>query len=128
MKESLQEENLVLVVEDNKAILALLKLALQEYGFKSILVASGEEAIHVFQQQQDRITLVLMDVQMPGLDGRETLDALRKIDPAIRCCFMSGHPGKHNITDLQEMGAFFIWKPFRLSELAVLLRELAEPD
>jgi CheY-like chemotaxis protein len=123
-----QDEDFVLVVEDNETILDLLRLALQEYGFNSILVASGEEAIHVFQQQQDRITLVLMDVQMPGLDGRETLDALRKIDPAIRCCFMSGHPGKHNITDLQEMDAFFIWKPFRLSELADVLRELAESD
>jgi hypothetical protein len=41
---------------------------------------------------------------------------------------MSGHPGKHNITDLQEMDAFFIWKPFGLSELADLLRELAESE
>lgn len=128
MKTSPQQEDFVLVVEDNEAILGLLKVALQEYGFNTILVASSEEAVHVFQQQQDRIALVLMDVQMPGLDGPETLDVLRKINPAIRCCFMSGHPGKHNITDLQKTGAFFIWKPFGLSELAALLRELAESD
>ena len=128
MTKSPQEKDFVLVVEDNEAILDLLRLALQEYGFNSILVASGEEAIRVFQQQQDRISLVLMDVQMPDLDGRGTLDVLRTIDPAIRCCFMSGHPGKHNVTDLQKMDAFFLWKPFRLNELADLLREIAESD
>lgn len=116
----------VLVVEDNEGVLGLLKLALQQYGFNPILAAYGQEAVDIYQQQQDRIALVLMDVQMPGLDGPGTLDALRKINPAVRCCFMSGHPGKYNEADLQEGGSHFIWKPFRLSELSDLLRELAD--
>src|ERR1700722_20330929 len=118
----------VLVVENDEAILALLKLVLQQYGFNPILAASGEEAVRVFRQQRDRIALVLMDVQMPGLDGPRTLGVLRKINPAIRCCFMSGHPGMHSEASLQEMEAFFIWKPFKLSGLADLLRKLAEID
>ena len=125
MNESPQQ-SAVLVVEDSEAILDLLKLALNQYGFNSILALSGQAAVEIYQQQQDQIALVLMDVQMPGLDGPRTLDALRKINPAIRCCFMSGHPGKDSETELQEMGAFFIWKPFKLSELADLLQQLAE--
>jgi CheY-like chemotaxis protein len=63
-----------------------------------------------------------MDVQMPGMDGPQTLAALRQISPAVLCCFMTGHPGRYSEGELPDRGAAFIGKPFVMADLAGLPR------
>lgn len=70
--------------------------------------------------------MVLLDVRMPGLDGLETLDALRKRDPEVRACFMSGDTGSYEPDELVQRGAaHVIAKPFLLNDLANILRLVA---
>jgi CheY-like chemotaxis protein len=68
-----------------------------------------------------------MDVQMPGMDGLQTLAALREIDRGVRCVFMSGHLGEYTVERLQAVGAVRVLaKPFaNLAEVARVLREAA---
>jgi two-component system OmpR family response regulator len=116
----------VLVVEDESAVRRLLELALHLHGFRVLLAANGQEAVDLYQQQHEAIALVLTDVRMPGLDGPETLAALQQINPAVRCCFMSGNTGPYTADGLRELGAAFIDKPFSLDALAALLGEVAD--
>lgn len=120
----------ILVVEDEDAIRRMLAVALEHYGFTVRLAGSGPEAVKLYQQHQSNIAVVLLDVQMDGMDGPGTLAALQKINPAIRCCFMSGHTGKYTSGQLREMGAVHVLpKPFRsLDELARTLRDVARGE
>src|SRR5581483_9411212 len=86
----------VLVVEDERAVLQMLDVALRHYGFRVTLAASGEEAVELYRQNHGKIDVVLLDVQMPGMDGPATLAALQKINAGVRCCFMSGHTGRYS--------------------------------
>ncbi len=70
--------------------------------------------------------MVLLDVSMPGLDGRETLEVLRGLNPEILACFMSGEHSGYEPEELLERGAaYVIPKPFRLDDLVNILRRLA---
>lgn len=112
----------VLIVDDEAGIRALLTLYLAEQGFSVWEAATGEQAVAVLDAQRAHIDLVLLDVVMPGLDGPQTLDRLRAIVPAIRCCYMSGYVGAHSAGDLRAGGALAVFeKPL---QLATLVREL----
>jgi CheY-like chemotaxis protein len=63
------------VVEDEAAVLEMMEVALRHYGFDVKLAASGQEAIDLYQRHHQTIALVLLDVQMPDLDGPDTLAA-----------------------------------------------------
>jgi CheY-like chemotaxis protein len=103
----------VLVVEDEGGVSGMLSLALRHYGLAVRPARGGHEAVDLFRRYRDKIALVLLDVQMPGLDGPATLRLLREIDPGVRCCFMSGNTGEYSAGELLAMGAAHVLqKPF----------------
>ena len=114
----------ILVVEDEEAIRELLGLALAQFGFAFHLASGGEKAIEAYRKQA--FDLVLMDVQMPGLDGPQTLAALKRINPAVICCFMSADTGKYTFDDLNQERVTLIRKPFRLDDLKQTLLSVLE--
>lgn len=115
----------LLVVEDNEVLRQMLNVALQRQGFDVWQAANGREALDIYQHHRERIDLFLMDVQMDGLDGPETLTAIRECDPDVRCCFMTGDSGHYTDQDLLDCGAAFVLhKPFDLVPLTHLLRQL----
>ena len=116
----------VLVVEDECAIRGLLALALSRAGFVVVLTGRGEEAVVVFRR--GGIDAVLLDVQMTGLDGVQTARALRAIDPAARCFFMTGNPGRYTPADLAAAGAVRVFrKPLNVAEVVEALRAVTRP-
>jgi CheY-like chemotaxis protein len=80
----------LLVVEEEYGVRYLLELALGRQGFQVLTAESGYEAVDIYEREADNIDLVLMDVRMEGLSGPETLTKLREINPAVRCCLMTG--------------------------------------
>jgi CheY-like chemotaxis protein len=125
----------VLVVDDAAPLRDLLRAVLQLGGFTVWVAADGQEAVELYRLQGRAIDLVLLDVQMPGLDGVQTLAALQALDPGVRCCFMSGHLGPYSPEDLRAWGSLSLFlKPFSAADLvqtiAALTREaeaLARP-
>jgi CheY-like chemotaxis protein len=86
------------------------------------VAADGCEAIELYRQHASGIVLVLLDVRMPVLGGPATLAILRRINPALMYCFMSG-----NAADLLETKFDrVIAKPFHLSELKQLVVRLTQ--
>jgi DNA-binding response OmpR family regulator len=114
-----------LVADDDDSVRRLLERGLQQAGYEVRLAKNGAEAVALYRQFRSEIDLVLLDVRMPELDGPQALAALRKENPAVRCCFISGHSGAYTQEELLSMGAeHYFRKPFSLQEVAARLYEL----
>jgi DNA-binding NtrC family response regulator len=116
----------VLVVDDEEVVRKMLGVALRLHGFDVRQAAGGEEAVELYRRDGGTIAAVVLDVRMPGMDGPQTLAALRGLDPGVLCCFMSGDTGRYSTEGLLAMGAaHFFAKPFVLAEFVGVLREVA---
>jgi C4-dicarboxylate-specific signal transduction histidine kinase len=80
----------ILIVDDESLILETARETLESRNYRVLTASSGAEATKVFQQQRDRVDLVLLDMMMPGTDGFDTKDAVRAVDPTIRVIASSG--------------------------------------
>ena len=119
----------VLVVDDEHIVRSLVQLGLERAGFDVWLAANGRKALDLYREHRADIDVVLLDVRMPGLDGPQTLDALRELNPDIPACFMSGDTGAYEPSALLQRGAkCVIAKPFHLDELANILRLVAHGE
>jgi two-component system OmpR family response regulator len=98
----------ILVVDDNLAIRSLLLLGLKKEGVTVLSAADGIRALEIYRENAERIDLVLLDMEMPGLDGPKTFVALQKIDPEVRCCFLTGHSG-YSAETAASLGAIAIF-------------------
>lgn len=115
----------ILVVEDDELVRIMLRLGLERHGFRVSMAADGAEALEVYRENAEVIDVVLLDVCMPGLDGPRTLDTLRRMNPAVTACFMSGDTGIYEPEDLLRRGARHIFvKPFLLDDVAKKLYAL----
>jgi CheY-like chemotaxis protein len=118
----------VLVVDDESSILFLLHAALRDHGLGVWGAPDGEAAVRVYRKHHGAIGAVLLDVRMPGMDGPQTLAALKEINQAVRRCFATGFAGAYEEADLFRAGAeAVLYKPYRLAELAQTLLRLAAP-
>jgi two-component system cell cycle sensor histidine kinase/response regulator CckA len=109
---------LILVVDDETAVLALAQSTLETYGYKVLTAASGPAAILTFTREAGRVQLVIMDKSMPFMNGAATINALRKIKPKVKVLEASGHD-LHQLseTDLQIKADAHIEKPFTVGQL-----------
>jgi DNA-binding NtrC family response regulator len=116
----------ILVVDDEASIRTLLAAALKVQGFEVLLADSGAGAVALYREHAADINLVLMDVRMPGMDGVEAFQALQQINPAVRCCLMSGETGHYTVPKILKMGVLdVLQKPFpSLAEVGQVLRAL----
>jgi len=117
------EDYRILVVDDDDGVRRFLAAGLPREGFAVSLAANGHEAADLLRACRPGIDAVLMDVQMPGRDGPDTLAALREQDPQVRCCFMSGDLGAHTEDGLRKLGTGEVLrKPFTMAEAGRALR------
>jgi DNA-binding response OmpR family regulator len=120
------EKPVVLVVDDEHMVRIMVQMGLEQNGFDVRLARNGREAIDLYRRHAESIAVVLLDVSMPGLDGLETLTVLRELNPDVVACFMSSESGVWHPENLLQRGAaYVIPKPFRLDDLASILRLLA---
>jgi CheY-like chemotaxis protein len=116
----------ILVVDDEPLLLTVLESGLRAHGFTVWVAANGWQAQEVYRSHLKEIAVILLDVRMPGMDGPQTLAALRQVNPAVRCCFMTGNMGLYTPEDLLALGAVQIFpKPFDLPQMAEALWQLA---
>jgi CheY-like chemotaxis protein len=117
----------VLVVDDEQAVRIVTQLGLERTGFDVWAASGGREAIRLYHKHRHDIDFVLLDVCMPGMDGVQTLDALRALNPQVLACFMSGNMGTYEPEVLRQRGAAYVLaKPFHIDKLVGLLRLLGE--
>jgi PAS domain S-box-containing protein len=117
----------ILLVEDEEAVRALTVGILQSYGYHVLVASDGAEALRVHRTYEGPIHLLLTDVIMPQMSGRELADRLRKLQPGIRVLFMSGYADER-ITDdgVFEPGTAFIAKPLTIEVLTHQVRMILD--
>lgn len=120
---------LVLVVDDEESVRGVLTYTLQRLGCEVLGAAGGAEALGLYRGRGGEIAAVLLDLRMPGgPGGLEVLAGLRRADPAVRCCLMSGDSGECTAPELEVLsGCPILGKPFRLEEVRAALNLLLEP-
>ena len=114
----------ILVVDDEAAILEVTRLTLEEYGYQVEVATNGAEAVAVFAQNLNRIDLVLTDMMMPVMDGPATIQAVCRLRPGVPIIAASGVSQNNQIARSVGAGVqHFLSKPYTAD---VLLRKLAE--
>jgi two-component system, cell cycle sensor histidine kinase and response regulator CckA len=117
----------ILVVEDDSTVRSIVSTMLAARGYEILDAADGEEAIVCFDAHEEPIPLVICDLIMRKLDGRQTVDRIRRIEPATKVLYMSGYTNDAIIrTGGLGPGTGFIQKPFSGEELAIRVRELLD--
>lgn len=115
----------ILVVDDEEVVLKLSRDFLKRLGYDVILAASGNKAVEIYTKNIHQIDLVLLDLIMPGKDGMETFQALKKINPHIKVLFFSGFSKNKKVNEVLEEGVVgFIGKPFTMKILSDALSKL----
>jgi PAS domain S-box-containing protein len=117
----------ILLVEDEDVVRELARKILEEVGYNVIDASGGEEAIRLCCEHNEPIQLLLTDVVMPGISGKETAERLIALRPTTRVLFMSGYTD-HAIVHHGALDADvkFIQKPFTPSALAKKVREVLD--
>lgn len=115
----------ILLVEDDPGVRTLLRDELRKLGYKVVEAKNGVEACLLATQQMGTLDLLLTDMVMPGMGGRELAQHLSAIMPNLRILFMSGYTDDIGILAGQEQGtSSFLQKPFTPDALAQTLRKL----
>jgi two-component system nitrogen regulation response regulator NtrX len=115
----------VLVVDDEAAIRRSLAGILADEGYESALAEDGERALAAVRERAP--DLVLLDIAMPGRDGIEILEELRRSHPALPVVMMSGHGTIETAVRATQLGAFdFVEKPLSLDKLLLTVRHALE--
>jgi signal transduction histidine kinase/ActR/RegA family two-component response regulator len=116
----------VLLVEDDSAVRGLVTELLEENGYKVFSARDGVEGLRIGQQTEKSIDLLLTDVVLPKLDGRELWRRLKQLRPCLKVLFMSGYTDDVMIAPFEdEQGNFpFLSKPFSTDTLIGRVREL----
>ena len=113
----------ILVVDDEQIVRDLARSALERYGYQVLLAPDGISALETYQREAARIDAVVLDLSMPGLDGREVMDRLEALDPHLPVVIISGYSESAVASRFSGTGAAgFLQKPFRAEQMARAVR------
>ena len=116
--ESRKSLGIVLVVDDEAMIKDLARDILVRHGYSVLTAGSGEEALVLYQRHVDEISVVLLDILMPVMDGKEVFRLIRGINASARVIVSSGYSNDAEAEYLVKLGAAgFVQKPYRMADL-----------
>jgi PAS domain S-box-containing protein len=115
----------ILVVDDEAAIRQIIKVTLENNGYRSVIASDGTEAVAAFAEKRKRVAAVMIDLMMPYMDGFAAIRALRKLDPGLKVVAISGLIDNTRTAQLSEMGDVeLLAKPFTSEQLLQTLQRL----
>lgn len=118
---------LILIVDDEASIREITQTSLENYNYRTILASDGLEAIAVYRENQQEISVVLMDMMMPNLDGVSAMRALQKINPGVKIIGTSGLLANRKLA-LEANVKTFLLKPYTIAQLLQILAEILPRD
>jgi nitrogen-specific signal transduction histidine kinase/CheY-like chemotaxis protein len=111
-------EGLILVVDDEPLMRDVARSILHEFGYTALLAEDGEEALAIFRERHGDIKMVLLDIIMPKISGREVCVEMKKIDPDVKVLFASGFSRNDRLDAGEGLeDTHFIQKPYTIKGL-----------
>jgi DNA-binding response OmpR family regulator len=113
------------LVEDQAAVRALIKAVLKQRGYHVMEAGNGDEAMEVAGRYPGEIHLLVSDVVLPGMNGKELSERLQTIRTGVKVLFISGYTANVILrSGTPDRGVAFLRKPFSPEELAVKVRQV----
>ncbi|MGD0663737.1 MAG: PAS domain S-box protein, partial [Syntrophorhabdales bacterium] len=117
----------ILVLEDDRDVRNMMAKIFSDQGYTTLEAANGYDAIRVFEEHKEKIRLVILDVVMPGKNGREVFDEITRIDPQVKAIFMSGYTGDIVVDKgVEKDSVDFLQKPLSVAKLLAKVREVLD--
>jgi two-component system NtrC family response regulator len=115
----------ILIVEDKTSFAEVLKIALEDAGFSTLMVNTGREAIQTLKRE--RVNIVLLDLRLPDIDGLDVLRELKNIDIDTKFIIMTAFGTIERAVEAMKLGASdFLTKPFDTEHLVILVRKIIQ--
>jgi two-component system, cell cycle sensor histidine kinase and response regulator CckA len=115
---------LILVVEDETYIQEITKASLESQNYKTLIASDGIEAIALYAQYMTEISVVIMDMMLPLMDGITAIRTLKKINPQVNIIATSGLISNRKLADISSTGVkLFLPKPYTIKELLLNLQQ-----
>jgi CheY-like chemotaxis protein len=117
----------LLLVEDDRSVRELAERIFRECGYKVTATADGKEALRAFAAQPDQVDMVVTDLIMPGMSGRELVQALHQIRPGLKAVYMSGYTEDEIVRrGLHDPSVALLHKPFTADVLVDKVRSVLD--
>jgi PAS domain S-box-containing protein len=116
---------LILVVDDEESLLRSTKEMLENCGYEVITAKDGKEGVDIFREKCSEIKVVLLDLVMPNMSGKEAYIEIKKIHPEVRALLTTGFREDQRVKEALKLGInAFIQKPFSMVELSRIISEV----
>jgi PAS domain S-box-containing protein len=128
LKPGLEGNETILLVDDEPMVRDLGTEILRGYGYQVVEAADGVEALEIFRQKRAEIDLVILDLLMPKLSGKETLERLRQLDSTLKILICSGYGSREPDSKLLDgdRQTPLVHKPFKPEELVYAVRKMLD--
>jgi len=119
----------ILLVDDEDPIRILGIQILEEFGYTVLSAADGESALQIYQEEHEKIKLVILDLIMPGMGGKRCLVELLKVNPEAKVAIASGYSPDGPTREILKNGAKgFVSKPYDIRQILTVVREVLDQD
>jgi len=119
----------ILLVDDERVILDVASRILKQLGYGVLLAREGQEALRLFAERRQEIALVILDMVMPRLNGREVFRRLKEIDPQVRVLLSSGYSADGDAQAILNEGVIgFVQKPYLVNDLAQAVKRALQAN
>jgi CheY-like chemotaxis protein len=117
----------ILLVEDEELFLDMLSMVLESQGYTIIKAGNGKQAVKLYKENQQKIDLVVTDMGLPEMTGKDEFRELKKINPGVKVILASGFLEPETKTELFQAGAkSFIQKPYNADAILATIREVLD--
>ena len=121
----LNDDNTILLIDDEEMVLDVGAQLLSRLGYSVLTANSGSEAIDLYEQHKDQVQLIILDLCMPDMDGKQTYLYLKGMNPCAKVLLTTGLSMDGAAKEMLACGCQgFIQKPYRMSELSTKVSEV----
>jgi len=119
----------ILLIEDEELVRELGVTILEKFGYTVLSAGDGQEALEVYEKEKGYISLVILDVVMPRMDGKQCFEELLRINPTVKVIISTGLAQNGLVSDIVELGAKgSVNKPYGMRQLLQMVREVLDRD
>ncbi|MBN1276563.1 MAG: response regulator [Deltaproteobacteria bacterium] len=125
--EPLMGTETILLVDDEEMIIEVGEEILKILGYKVLTARSGKEAIEIYKNNMNKIDMIILDIIMPDMNGKQTHAEIKSINPVAKILISSGYSLNGQTTEILELGYDgFIQKPYNIGHCSVKIREILD--